>query len=238
MTRTIPCKYCGDSILDFIPSQDDFQAVVRALLNGSKGLAAGEFQYFAQCSGSESAAWVGHLLKCAYAWPTAPSDRDVLDQIDSAFSEVAKPTHFTDYAHCDECNEHDTTLRARTRETLRRSDLGNPGWDPITFSTAHGIGYLFPSLVRFALLPDVWRDNSWYACQLVSHLAYDGCNNRFLGWCSSVQRGVVHGFLTHLWTTRAESLSESSSQKDLQAALAAWGHCNTQFVAPGPHRAA
>lgn len=222
MQPTISCTHCGEVVLDFTPSEDDFQGVIRALLNGSQGLAAGEFKYFAQCSNQEAVAWVAHLLNCAYAWPYAASDQHVLGQIDSAFSGVVKPEHFTDYAHCDECSEHDNTLRAKTRETLRRSDLGNAGWDPITFSSAQGIGYLFPSLTRFALLPDVWRDNSWYACQLLSHLASDNDKNRFLAWCSTAQRCAVHAFLVHLSTTRREAVSHCPSQMDLQTALSAW----------------
>lgn len=222
MNRTVSCKQCGEVVLDFTPNEDDFQAIVRALSNGSKGIAAGEFKYFAKCSGQEAISWVEHLLSCAYAWPSALSDQSILTQVDSAFAGVVKPEHFTDYAHCDECSEHDHTLRARTRTSLRRCDLGNGGWDPITFSSAEGIGYLFPALARFALLPDVWRENSWYACQFLSHMAWDGCKNRFLAWCAPVQRSAVHSLLEYLSATRGEAVAQHSSQDDLQAALAAW----------------
>ncbi len=222
MSRTVSCKQCGEVVLDFTPTEDDFQAVARALSNGSKSIAAGEFKYFAKCSDEEAMSWVAHLLNCAYAWPNAESDQSVLNQIDNAFAAVVKPEHFTDYAHCDECNEHNNTLRARTRETLRRRDLGNSGWDPITFSSAEGIGYFFPSLARFALLPDAWRDNSWYACQFLSLMAWDSCENKFLVWCSPAQRSAVYSFLKHLSATRGEAVVQHSSQDDLQAALAAW----------------
>ena len=222
MSRTVSCKQCGAVVLDFTPTGGDFQSVVRALSNGSKSLAAGEFKYFATCSDEEASSWVAHLLNCTYAWPNAQSDQSVLNQIDSAFSGVVKPEHFTNYSHCDECNEHNNTLRARTRATLLRRDLGNAGWDPITFSCAEGIGYFFPSLARFALLPDVWPDNSWYACQLLSHLKWDGCENKFFVWCSPTQRSAVYSLLEHLSVTRGEEVACHSSQADLQEALSVW----------------
>jgi len=222
MSQTISCKQCGEAILDFTPTEADFEAIARALSNGSQSLAAGEFKYFAACSDDEARSWVAHLLSCAHAWPCAQADQSVLDQIDRAFADVVKPEHFTDYTHCDECNEHNNTLRARTRETLRRSELGNCGWDPITFSSAEGIGYFFPALARFALLPDVWRDNSWYACQLFSHMAWDGAENRFLAWCSSAQHSAVYALLEHLSATRADAVARYACQGDLQSALTVW----------------
>lgn len=220
--NTTPCPHCGASTIAFTPAEGDFEAVVRALANGSKALAAGEFKWFAQCIDAQAKAWVAHLLHCAHAWPQAEADEAVLAQVEAAFAGVDKPEHFTDRSHCDECREHDDTLRARTRDTLRRSDLGNAGWDPITFSSADGIGYFFPALARFALLPDVWPDHSWYADQLLSHLAWDGADNRFLAWCTPAQRSAVHALLEHLAATREKAVAQCRFQDDLQAALGVW----------------
>ena len=218
----LTCTQCGNVVLDFTPSEDELQSVVRALANGSKTIAADEFKYFARCSDEQAKTWVDHLLCCAYAWPAAQQDESVLEQIDQAFTAVDKPDHFTDFTHCDECKEHDDTLRARSRETLRRQDLGNCGWDPMTFSSAEGIGYFFPALARFALLPDVWRDHGWYGEQLVSHLSWDGSDNRFLAWCSPEQRRVVHALLVHLSATRTRAITQSSIERELEMALSAW----------------
>lgn len=223
-STTVSCPHCAAVVIDFSPAEADFQTVVRALANGSRTLAAGEFKYFAQCSDAEASAWVAHLLNCAHAWPHAQADEAVLALVDTAFDGVDKPEHFTNHTHCDECQEHDDTLRARTRETLRRSDLGNSGWDPITFSSAQGIGYYFPSLARFALLPDVWPDDSWYADQLLSHLASQGRNNDFLAWCSPLQRSAVHALLTHMAATRGQAVAQHRCLDELQAALATWEH--------------
>ncbi len=171
MDSLLPCKHCGAFVPRLSPKVDELEMVVRALSNGSKTIAASELKYFTQCFDEAAKTWIDHLLCCSHAWPVEPMDQDILDRIDQAFAGVRKPDHFTDYDHCDECREHDDTLRNRTRETLRRQDLGNAGWDPITFSCAEGIGYFFPALARFALLPDVWRAHSWYGEQLLSHLS-------------------------------------------------------------------
>lgn len=146
----------------------------------------------------------------------------MLRRIEQAFAEVHKPEHFTNYTHCDECKEHDDTLRGRTRENLRRQDLGNGGWDPLCFSSAEGIGYYFPTLARFALLPDAWRDHGWYGSQLLWHLAHDAGNNRFLAWCSPEQCNAIHAFLQHMLRTRLEPVTSHGSEDELRGALSAW----------------
>jgi hypothetical protein len=201
---------------------EQFRAIVKALRDGSRTIAAAELRHFAQCSEAAAHAWVEHLLSCAYAWPVAAADEEVLRRIDQAFAGTAKPEHFTDYSHCDECEDHDQVLRARTRETLHREDLGNAGWDPLNFPSEQGIAYLFPALARFALLPDVWRHHSWYGSQLLFHLSWDGGSNRFLAWCSPTQQDAVYELLKHLAETRQSAIVQSGDEDALQAALTAW----------------
>lgn len=216
-----PCQHCGTLVPRFDVDAQQFQAIVKALSGGSKTLAAAELRHFAQCSEATAQAWVDHLLSCAHAWPSAEEDERVLQRINQAFADVSKPEHFADHTHCSECAEHDTVLRSRTRETLRREDLGN-GWDPVSFSNAQGIAYLFPALARFALLPDVWRDHDWYGSQLLSHLRWEGSDNRFLAWCSPIQREVVYAFVRHLANTRRSAIESRGDEDLLQAALSAW----------------
>lgn len=218
----LPCQHCGALVPRFDVNDEQFQAIVKAIADGSKTIAAAELRHFAQCSEAEARAWVDHLLSCPYAWPSAEADEQVLRCIDVAFADIAKPEHFTNYTHCSECEDHDKTLRARTRETLRREDLGNAGWDPITFSSEQGIAYLFPALARFALHPDVWTDYGWYGSQLLFHLSYDGGSNRFLAWCSPTQRDAVYALLKHLSETRRSVIELGLDEDLLEAALAAW----------------
>jgi hypothetical protein len=95
------------------------------------------------------------------------SDADVIAEIDKTFGRCAKPDHFGNFLHCEECAEHDQLLRDRTRETLTIEDVGNVGWDPLCFSSAAGIAYYFPKLARLAISPPT-DQYGWYGDQLLS----------------------------------------------------------------------
>jgi hypothetical protein len=218
----LPCEHCRALVPRFEVSDPEFEAIVKALSEGSRTLAAAELKYFVQCTEPEAQAWVDHLLSCAHAWPRAEADQAVLRCIDEAFEGIPKPEHFTDRTHCSECKEHDDTLRNRTLRTLRREDLGSAGWDPLNFSSEKGIAYLFPALARFALLPDVWRERGWYGSQLIFHLSCDGGSNRFLAWCSNKQRDAVFALLSHLAATRPPAVERYADEEALLIALTAW----------------
>lgn len=214
------CQYCGTVVPSISLSAGDFERMIIALRNGSKTLAAAEVQHAAQSEKSKAQAWVEHLLSCIYAWPFSETDQAILRHIDNAFKDIEKPEHFTDYTHCGECKEHDETLRRRVRETLQRKDLGNPGWDPVTFCSAEGVAYLFPALARFALAPDIWRTNDWYVGQFLSHLTWEG--NGFLLGCSDKQRQAVYDLLEHLTSSRCELAANPTYNNELEAAKSCW----------------
>ena len=217
-----PCHACGSLVPQLDVGPEQFKDIVRALTNGSQTIAALELKHAASCSDQEATSWVRHLLSCTSAWPTSEEDAEILRKVSEAFAGIKKPEHFTNFDHCGECKEHDDTLRARTCETLQREDLGNSVWDPICFCSAEGIGYFFPSLARFALLPSVWRDNSWYGDQLISHLADEGTENHFHIWCSAQQRKAVAALLAYLMETRHEAVASCMCEDDLLAALQVW----------------
>ncbi|MEM7404268.1 MAG: hypothetical protein AAF458_03200 [Pseudomonadota bacterium] len=93
----------------------------------------------------------------------------ILAELDQTFGGYPKPEEFTDRSHCDECTEHDNTLQ-KGRDRITRTDLGNPGWDPVGFCRKEGLFYLFPTLARYAFVPDLWRDREWYGAQILDHL--------------------------------------------------------------------
>ena len=64
---------------------------------------------------------------------------------------MAKPEHFANYEHCEECEEHDQTLINSSIDTIGFGELGNPGWDPICFSSTEGKKYYMPSFIRLSL---------------------------------------------------------------------------------------
>lgn len=217
-----PCRACRVFVPQLTVEPVLFERVVQALSGGAPTLAAQELVHALPCAVKEAAAWVAHLHACAAAWPGSPADEAVLREVDGAFLPIGKPEHFTDFTHCEECREHDDTLRARTRETLRREDLGHAGWDPLNFCDGEGIGYLFPTLARFALMPAAWHDHGWYGDQLLFHLTYAGADNKFLQWCSPAQRRAVSLLLSHLLDTRSDAISDHGCDDDLVQALELW----------------
>ncbi|MFN2510609.1 MAG: hypothetical protein ABR568_04105 [Pyrinomonadaceae bacterium] len=108
---------------------------------------------------------------------------------------MPKPTHFVDYQHCCECAEHDQTLLASDMDTIGLHELGNPGWDPLCFSSTEGLMYYMPALIRLTL--DT-MDNEAYVDQMLFHLMQNGMGNRLVSSCSKEQRDFVAGFLQYL----------------------------------------
>jgi hypothetical protein len=216
----LPCSHCKRMVPRLEVDENTWQVVLRA--NKSKLLAAAEVKFWTQCEERHAKAWVDHL-DCHFAWPLSEADQAVLRTIETAFADYAKPEHFTDFSHCEECQEHDDTLRAKTRDTLQRSDLGNAGWDPISFITEEGMAYFLPTMARLALLPDALPNHDWYGSRLLWHLWYDsGEGNRFLNSFSPKQRHAVHGLLEYLMATRSADFAIDDEEYMLLEALLAW----------------
>jgi len=150
-----------------------------------------------------------------------PSDADILQKVELAFAGCHRPDHFTDYAHCEECAEHDEVLRSRDVDTLKIEDVGCPGWDPICFTTSEGFRYYFPALARLALTESDYA-HGWYGTQLLFHLRGDGRKNRRFLACTPEQRLAIVQFLRHLVETRAALADSHCSTDDLFQALEIW----------------
>lgn len=122
---------------------------------------------------------------------------------------VPKPAHFSDYRHCCECAEHDQTLLLFDVDSIGLAELGNPGWDPLCFSSAEGLIYYLPALIRLTL-DTMDNPQESYLDQMLFHLIYDGPGNRLFSACSKEQREFVAAFLEYL-------VERYSSQIDAQA---------------------
>ncbi|MCL1498580.1 hypothetical protein [Xanthomonas nasturtii] len=134
------------------------------------------------------------------------TDTEILGILDLAFADIQKPDHFTNYQHCEECLEHDDTLRSHDRDTLRLDHVSNAGWDPLCFCSAEGKAYFMPTLIRFAL--ERANHPDWYAHQLLFHLAGDGTDNALYQYCNKTQKDAISEFLSHFIETRANEIEE------------------------------
>ncbi|MFZ6752812.1 hypothetical protein ACO0KY_05480 [Undibacterium sp. Dicai25W] len=129
----------------------------------------------------------------------------VLAEIESAFGNVPRPEHFTNFEHCSECLEHDQTLLSCEREALGRDHVGTPGWDPVTFCKPVAKAYLFPALARIALTGQDEKYD-WYPFQLLNHL-YSGYQyNDFYLYCDPRQRQAIAAFLWHMIDRHAKTI--------------------------------
>ncbi len=153
--------------------------------------------------------------------PPTSSDAQILAAIQQAFAKRPRPDHFTNYMHCDECAEHDETLRARDLQTLGIEDVGNPGWDPICFVAPEGFAYYFPALARLTLAPPA-APHGWYGNQLLFHLCYDGPGNKRMLACTPQERRSVVMLLQHIVDTRAELLDSNQCSDELFHAIDYW----------------
>jgi hypothetical protein len=149
------------------------------------------------------------------------SDAEILEAVREAFCNCRKPEHFTNYAHCEECQEHDDTLRAKDVETLAREDVGNVGWDPLCFTSPEGITYLFPALARLALA-DETESFDWYGSQLLFHLTNDQEQNRLIRYFSRDQRNAVAVLLRHIKATRYDQVANYVCEDELDIAITLW----------------
>lgn len=141
------------------------------------------------------------------------SDASIVETIAAAYAGVEKPGHFTNYLHCEECEEHDQTLVLHDRDTLKLEHVNNPGWDPLCFCTPHGKAYYMPCLVKFALADS--QSVSPYWQQLLFHLEGDGRDNAFITFCTPQQRQAVAAFLQHLVETRATDVESHNLTDEL-----------------------
>jgi hypothetical protein len=72
--------------------------------------------------------------------------------IDDAFGGSPKPSEFMwGTCRCDECLEHDETMRQFELPDLPLDKLDKPGWDPICFASHAAFHYLMPGLARLVL---------------------------------------------------------------------------------------
>ena len=149
------------------------------------------------------------------------TDPEVLSMLNAAFANCERPEHFTNFKHCCECAEHDELLRSRDRGTLRIEDVGNPGWDPLCFTSAEGLLYYLPALGPIAL-QEPTGNLDWYVPQLHFHLTYEDKRNRILVAASQEQRRAVVHLLRHIVDTRAELCERWSCREDLLVAAELW----------------
>lgn len=160
------------------------------------------------------------------------ADNKVLRTIDESFGTAGRPEHFTNYMHCDECADHDELLQERARETLKIEDVGNPGWDPLCFTSPEGLAYFFPALARLALAEPTYG-YGWYGNQLLFHLYYGFKENKLFKYCNENQRGAVAQLLSHIIETRVTLVEEYEATDEFLRCYELWDTPTTSLDSDG-----
>jgi hypothetical protein len=114
-----------------------------------------------------------------------------------------KPSHFTNFTHCEECFEHDQTLLNTTVDDIGLEELGNPAWNPLCFSSPEGILYYMPALVRLSMET---IDDAFYFGQLLFTLESDGPDNALFCACTPEQRQFIKNFIAYMIEHFAEQI--------------------------------
>ena len=91
---------------------------------------------------------------------------ELVDEIRMLFVTESRPIHFTDYTHCEECADHNETLKKFNRYVIPLEVLNNPGWDPICFVKPEAFRYVFPRLCELAY----GKQKEYYLDQFLFHL--------------------------------------------------------------------
>jgi hypothetical protein len=126
---------------------------------------------------------------------------------------VPKPVHFCNDQHGDECSEHNQTLSAYDVDSIGLQQLGNPGWDPLCFSSPEGLLYYLPAMIRLTL-DSTDSPQETYLDQMLFHLIRDGLGNQLVSACSNEQRKFVASFLEYLMENHASQIEASLFASD------------------------
>lgn len=140
-----------------------------------------------------------------------------------AFSGFVRPEHFTNHMHCEECAEHDETMRSRSLAEIGTQQIGNPGWSPIPFLTERAYGYVMPRLLELALSSgadgDADRDPFIFPYLLALTPSPE---HRRLDHFTTEQRSVVLESLYYIRDRMRALVERECCESDLSEAIALW----------------
>jgi len=139
-----------------------------------------------------------------------------------------KPRHFTDFNHCDECAEHNETLRNNDVNNISLDELGRPGWDPICFCTDEGKRYYTPAFVRLSLQASLTNiADDFYFEQFLFHLNADGPQNSYYKSCSPIQRQFLASFIEFMINHYAQRIEQCLCTDSALSAYKIWSITET-----------
>jgi hypothetical protein len=120
----------------------------------------------------------------------------VLEDLYREFAVIERPEQFTNFEHCEECFEHNETMKSAGLETLTASHLGTAGWNPISFLTAQGFAYFMPRLMELLLQEAEFKCGDPFSDSMLFHLSVPADHGRFLsympGQCQAILEALKY----------------------------------------------
>ncbi len=129
----------------------------------------------------------------------------LIEELYELFARDQRPEEFTNYQHCEECDDHNNTLKRYERRTLPVSVVTNPAWDAFCFITPEGYRYYYPRLCELAY----GRGTDYFLDQFLFHLE----NRRHL--LSAEEKIKTVELLLDLATVLADEIERYITKPDL-----------------------
>jgi len=145
-------------------------------------------------------------------------DQRWIDWAEQLFK-MEKPDNFTELSHCEECAEHNETLKNSDVKTIGLEALGKPSWDPVCFCSVEGKLYYTPAFLRLSLDS---LDQEFYLDQFLFHLIWDGENNGYYQACSLEQRKFIASFLAYIRDNYPQFVEDNLCDENLEQAHQIW----------------
>ena len=132
---------------------------------------------------------------------------EVVRKIDAAFAGTARPENFIrGTCKCDECLEHEQTMKSLNHRDLPLAPLNNPAWDPICFASNHAFSYFMPGLVRL-----IYTHPGEYMQQFLFHLELP----ERIASLSKVQARALRDVLDILILEEIDAVEENQAGDDI-----------------------
>lgn len=132
---------------------------------------------------------------------------EVLAAVEAAFAGEPRPAHFVrEPNHCETCADHETVLQATSPQAVGLAEVGNPGWDPLSYVTDEAFRHLLPGLARLAL----GRGDEYYLDLFLFHLESGRVNA-----LSPAQARAVALLLEHVRETMADEIENEMNGPEL-----------------------
>ena len=140
----------------------------------------------------------------------------IIRRFEELFPLSYRPDEFTNRNHCSECAEHDDTLQSHTPDTISLEELGNPGWDPICFTSPEGYFYYISGLARLCL---DFSSGNYYLDTFLFHLH----EQRILPM-DHAQSALVHDFLCYIRLCYHVEVNDNDDMSELTRKIKRLAH--------------